>query len=109
VDGLDVRELLDSLPRAPGREPLGRLEVGAAGVVVADLGGEELDHPPLGLGNRSEECGWPIAKDQIVSHAWFPAHLSIMCVITTFCLHLAYSEQTAKVVGVEPLVSSQRG
>jgi len=42
VQRLDVGELADAVVLAPGEEPAGGMQVGRAGVLVADVGGKEF-------------------------------------------------------------------
>ena len=55
VDRLHLGELSDAVIPAPGRKAAGGVEVGAAGVGVVDLSGEELQHAPGGLGSGREK------------------------------------------------------
>ncbi len=58
VEGFDRIEPGDAAGLAPGREAPGGHPVGPAGMVVGDLGGEELKHPFGGLGRRRQQrCG----------------------------------------------------
>src|SRR5512136_1966003 len=51
VDRLQRRQVVEVVARAPRRETLDRAEVGASGVGVADIGGEELDVALAGAGS----------------------------------------------------------
>ena len=55
VEGLHVGELSDAAGLAPGGEASRGAQVGPAGVVVVDLGGEKLQDAPGGLGGRGEQ------------------------------------------------------
>jgi len=58
VEGLHVGELADAAGVAPFRGTAGGVEVRFARVVVVDLGGEEFQNAPggLGVGVKSEAC-----------------------------------------------------
>ena len=55
VEGLHVGELNEAAALAPGGEAPRGAQVGAARVVVVDLGGEKLQDAPGGLGGRGEQ------------------------------------------------------
>ena len=57
MEGLDGGELSDAAGVAPGGEAARGVQVGLAGVVVVDLGGEKLQHAFGGLGSRCEQEG----------------------------------------------------
>jgi hypothetical protein len=57
VEGLHVGELADAVAVAPFRKPARGVQVRLAGVVVVDLGGEEFEDAPGGLGCRREKRG----------------------------------------------------
>ena len=58
VDRLHLGEPADAVILTPGRKAAGGIEVGAAGVGVVDLSGEELQHAPGGLwGGREKGSG----------------------------------------------------
>ena len=58
VDRLHLGELADAVLLTPGRKAAGGVEVGAAGVGVIDLGGEELQHALCCLwGGRKKGSG----------------------------------------------------
>ena len=46
---LDVGELADTVALAPGEEPIDRMQVGHAGVLVANGGGEEFREAASGV------------------------------------------------------------
>ena len=55
VEGLNVGEPGDAAALAPGVKTPRGAQVGPAGVVVVDLGGEKLQDAPGGLGGRGEQ------------------------------------------------------
>ena len=55
VDRLHLGELADAVLLTPSRKAAGGIQVGAAGVGVVELSGEELQHAPGGLGRGREE------------------------------------------------------
>lgn len=57
MHGLHVSEVVEAVAPAPGRELARGLKVGAAGMVVGDVGGEELPEAALRAGIREEKRG----------------------------------------------------
>jgi hypothetical protein len=55
VDRLHLGQILDAMHSTECGELLDRLQIRAAGVLVADVGAEEVPHPLLGLGLRGED------------------------------------------------------
>ena len=58
VEGLDAGQLGQAVGVAPGGETERRVQIGAAGVVVVDLRGEEFEKAPGGFGVWGEQAGW---------------------------------------------------
>ena len=63
VDGFDRAQMGDAVALRPGGEAGRGPGVGAAGVRVPDMGGEELDDAALGVGIRSQERREPPRPD----------------------------------------------
>jgi len=58
VDRLDLGEILDAKHSTERGELPDRFHVGAAGVLVADVGAEEVAHPRPGFRSRREDRGY---------------------------------------------------
>ena len=65
VDGFDRAQMGDAVGLRPGGEAGRGLGVGAAGVRVPDMGGEELDDAALGVGIWSQERGESARADPL--------------------------------------------
>jgi len=71
VDRLDLGQILDAMHSAERGELPDSLLVGAAGVLVADVGAEEVPHPLLCLGLGGEDGGQGSGREgkgQLHSH-----------------------------------------
>jgi len=58
MKGLDADQFGQPVGLAPAGKTAGGIEIGFAGAVVIDLGGEEFDKAQDGLGVRCEYAGW---------------------------------------------------
>ena len=72
VDRLHLGEPADAVILAPGRKAAGGIQVGAAGVGVVDLSGEELQHAPGGLGSGREKGSGGAVLWGSVGYSWRP-------------------------------------
>ena len=67
-------KIVQTSRRAPGREGLNGLEVGAAGMRVADVDGEKLPEAPSTLGQLLEQAGQPagVRRRENLTHWGLP-------------------------------------